>query len=150
MRMQLNAIFERFPCTSLVSIWTLSALSGQSGRRRLSARGRQAGAGALLPQHRDVARVLVVLSANGGQLQVDLGGLTSMDASTLSCMVKRLVRLGFVARRRSTTDNREVEVGLAAKGRDALRQLVPVARRHETARRRRHRAPRPSGGETRV
>ncbi len=77
-------------------------------------------------------RVLVALSANGGQRQVDLGGLTSIDASTLSRIVTRLVRPGSVARRRSTTDNREVEVALTAKGRGALRQLIPVARCYET------------------
>ncbi|MGB8182965.1 MAG: MarR family transcriptional regulator [Stellaceae bacterium] len=76
-------------------------------------------------------RVLVVLSANGGQRQVDLGGLTSIDASTLSRMVTRLARLGFVVRRRSTTDNREVEVALTAKGRTALYRLIPIARRYE-------------------
>lgn len=76
-------------------------------------------------------RVLVVLSNNGGQRQIDLGGLTSIDTSTLSRMVTRLVRLGLVARRRSTSDNREVEVALTAKGRAALRLLVPVAQRYE-------------------
>ena len=76
-------------------------------------------------------RVLVVLSNNGGQRQVDLGGLTSIDASTLSRMVTRLVRLGLVARRRSTADTREVEVALTAKGRAALRRLIPIARRYE-------------------
>lgn len=76
-------------------------------------------------------RVLVVLSNNGGQRQVDLGGLTSIDTSTLSRMVTRLVRLGFVMRRRSAASNREVEVALTAKGRAALRRLVPVARRYE-------------------
>ncbi|MDE2229141.1 MAG: MarR family transcriptional regulator [Alphaproteobacteria bacterium] len=76
-------------------------------------------------------RVLVVLSNNGGQRQVDLGGLTSIDASTLSRMVTRLSRLGLVGRRRSATDNREVEVALTAKGRAALRRLVPTARRFE-------------------
>jgi len=76
-------------------------------------------------------RVLVVLSANGGQRQVDLGGLTSIDASTLSRMVTRLARLGFVVRRRSTADNREVKVALTAKGRIALRRLIPIARRYE-------------------
>lgn len=91
--------------------------------------GRQA-----LARHRlsiEMWRVLVVLSANGGQRQVDLGSLTSIDASTLSRMVTRLVRLGFVVRRRSTADNREVEVALTAEGRRALRQLIPVARRYE-------------------
>ncbi|MGH7013373.1 MAG: MarR family winged helix-turn-helix transcriptional regulator [Stellaceae bacterium] len=77
-------------------------------------------------------RVLVALSANGGQRQVDLGGLTSIDSSTLSRMVTRLARLGFVARHRSTADSREVEVALTAKGRAALRRLIPVARRYET------------------
>lgn len=77
-------------------------------------------------------RVLVALSANGGQRQVDLGGLTRIDASTLSRMVTRLARLGFVARRRSVSDNREVEVALTAKGRAALRRLIPIARRYET------------------
>lgn len=76
-------------------------------------------------------RVLVVLSANGGQRQVDLGGLTSIDASTLSRMVTRLARLDFVVRRRSTANNREVEVALTGKGRAALRRLIPIARRYE-------------------
>lgn len=76
-------------------------------------------------------RVLVALSNNGGQRQVDLGGMTSIDASTLSRMVTRLVRLGFVQRRRSVADTREVEVALTAKGRRALRRLVPLARRCE-------------------
>lgn len=88
-----------------------------------------------LARHRlsiEMWRVLVVLSAYGSQRRVDLGGLTSIDASTLSRMVTRLARLGFVVRRRSTTDNRELEVALTIKGRKALRQLIPVARRHET------------------
>lgn len=76
-------------------------------------------------------RVLVVLSNNGGQRQIDLGGLASIDASTLSRMVTRLVRLGLVARRRSATSSREVEVALTAKGRAALRRLIPVAKHHE-------------------
>ena len=88
-----------------------------------------------LARHRlsiEMWRVLVVLSAYGSQRRVDLGGLTSIDASTLSRMVTRLARLGFVVRRRSTTDNRELKVALTIKGRKALRQLIPVARRYET------------------
>lgn len=88
-----------------------------------------------LARHRlsiEMWRVLVVLSANGSRRQVDLGGLTSIDASTLSRMVTHLARFGFVVRRRSTTDIREVEVALTAKGRKALRQLIPVARRYKT------------------
>jgi DNA-binding MarR family transcriptional regulator len=76
-------------------------------------------------------RVIVVLSTNGGQRQVDLGDLTSIDASTLSRMVTRLIRLGFVVRRRSATNKREVVVALTAKGRTVLRRLIPVAWRYE-------------------
>jgi DNA-binding MarR family transcriptional regulator len=77
-------------------------------------------------------RVLVALSANGTQRQVDLGDLTSIDASTLSRMVTRLVRRGFASRARSTTSSREVRIGLTAQGRALLARLVPAAIALET------------------
>ncbi len=73
-------------------------------------------------------RVLAALSANGTQRQVDLGDLTSIDASTLSRLVTRLVRRGLATRVRSTTSSREVRVGLTAQGRALLARLVPAAR----------------------
>jgi DNA-binding MarR family transcriptional regulator len=76
-------------------------------------------------------RVLVVLAENGGQRQIDLAGATSIDVSTLSRLVTRLVRMGLVSRTRSATSNREVVVKLDPKGRAALRELIPVARRTE-------------------
>jgi DNA-binding MarR family transcriptional regulator len=72
-------------------------------------------------------RVLVALSANGTQRQVDLGDLTSIDPSTLSRMVTRLTRRGLLTRVRSTTNSREVRVGLTARGRALLARLVPEA-----------------------
>ena len=39
-------------------------------------------------------RVLAALSNNGGQRQVDLSGMTSIDVSTMSRLVSRLVRDG--------------------------------------------------------
>ena len=76
-------------------------------------------------------RVLVVLAENGGQRQIDLAGLTSIDVSTLSRLVTRLVRMGLVSRTRSATSNREVVVKLDPKGRAALAQLIPIAKRYE-------------------
>ncbi|HSK30738.1 MAG TPA: MarR family transcriptional regulator [Candidatus Limnocylindria bacterium] len=72
-------------------------------------------------------RVLAVLSNSDRQRQVDLAGLTSIDPSTLSRLVARLVRTGLVTRSRSLTSSREVEVQLTAKGRIAVRRMIPVA-----------------------
>ena len=75
----------------------------------------------------DMWRVLAVLSNNGGQRQVDLSGLTSIDPSTMSRLVSRLVRDGLVTRSRSQTSNREVVVELSPKGRALVRRLIPIA-----------------------
>ena len=39
-------------------------------------------------------RVMAVLASNGGQRQIDLADLTSIEVSTLSRLVTRLVRMG--------------------------------------------------------
>jgi DNA-binding MarR family transcriptional regulator len=75
----------------------------------------------------DMWRVLAALSSNGGQRQVDLAELTSIEASTLSRLVTRLVRMGLVSRDRSRTNNREVLVQLTAKGRAVVDRLIPIA-----------------------
>lgn len=79
----------------------------------------------------DMWRVLAVLSDNGGQRQIDLADAASIEASTVSRLVTRLVRLGLVTRSRSKTSSREVVVALSPKGRALLRKLVPVALRLE-------------------
>jgi DNA-binding MarR family transcriptional regulator len=75
----------------------------------------------------DMWRVLVALSNNGGQRQVDLAALTSIEPSTLSRLVSRLVRMDLVKRLRSKTSNREVVVRLTAKGQSLVRRLIPTA-----------------------
>src|SRR5688572_25214906 len=65
----------------------------------------------------DMWRVLAALSNNGEQRQVDLVGMTSIDASTMSRLVSRLVRIGLVTRSRSKKSSREVVVALSLKGR---------------------------------
>ncbi len=75
----------------------------------------------------DMWRVLAALSNNGGQRQIDLADVTSIEASTVSRLVTRLVRLGLVTRSRSETSNREVVVQLSPKGRALVKKLIPVA-----------------------
>jgi DNA-binding MarR family transcriptional regulator len=72
-------------------------------------------------------RVLAVLSNGGSQRQVDLADLTSIDASTLSRLVTRLMRLGLVKRSRSASNSREVAVALTPKGRAVVDRLIPQA-----------------------
>jgi DNA-binding MarR family transcriptional regulator len=76
-------------------------------------------------------RVLVVLSNNGGVRLVDLSQMTSIDLSTLSRMVVRLVRLALVSRKRSRTSDREVLVTLTAKGRKLLAHIIPIGLDYE-------------------
>ena len=79
----------------------------------------------------DMWRVLAALSNNGGQRQVDLSGMTSIDASTMSRLVSRLVRNGLVTRSRSAKSNREVVVELSPKGRALVQRLIPIAKKLE-------------------
>jgi MarR family transcriptional regulator, organic hydroperoxide resistance regulator len=87
----------------------------------------------LAPHRLSIAtwRVLAVLAATGRQRQIDLAELTSIDASTLSRIVSRLVRLGLVTRTRSATSNREVAVTLSTKGSALMARLIPPAREIE-------------------
>lgn len=73
-------------------------------------------------------RVLAALSTNGTQRQIDVSEMTSIDVSTMSRLVTRLVRLGLVTRTRSDTNNREVSVELTPKGRALMNRLIPQAR----------------------
>ena len=75
----------------------------------------------------DMWRVLAALSHNGAQRQIDLVGMTSIDASTMSRLVSRLVRIELTTRSRSATSNREVVVALSPKGRALVHRLIPIA-----------------------
>jgi DNA-binding MarR family transcriptional regulator len=81
----------------------------------------------------DMWRVIAALSNNGGQRQVDLSGMTSIDVSTMSRLISRLVRIGLVTRSRSAKSNREVVVELSPKGRALVQRLIPVAKKLEQA-----------------
>jgi DNA-binding MarR family transcriptional regulator len=76
-------------------------------------------------------RVLVALSDAGPQRQIDLADSTSVEVSTLSRLVTRLVRSGLVSRARSDRSNREVTVALTRQGEKLVDGLIPVARELE-------------------
>jgi MarR family transcriptional regulator, organic hydroperoxide resistance regulator len=90
----------------------------------------QFGAETLAPHGLSIVmwRVMAVLASNGDKRQIDLADLTSIDASTLSRIVTRLVQLGFVTRTRSASSNREVVVALSAKGSALVARLIPLGR----------------------
>jgi MarR family transcriptional regulator, organic hydroperoxide resistance regulator len=93
----------------------------------------QFGTETLAPHGLSIAmwRVLAVLAAEGRQRQIDLADLTSIDASTLSRIVTRLMHLGLATRIRSSHSNREVIVALSAKGGALVARLIPLAREIE-------------------
>jgi len=95
----------------------------------------QYGAEALAPYGLSIVmwRVVAVLASKGSQRQIDLAGLTSIEASTLSRIVTRLVRMGVVTRTRSASSTREVEVALTAKGKAQVARLIPIAQDFEAA-----------------
>jgi DNA-binding MarR family transcriptional regulator len=95
----------------------------------------QFGEEALVPHRLSIAmwRVMAALASSGGQRQIDLADLTSIDSSTLSRLVTRLVRTGLVTRTRSASSNREVVVKLSAKGNTLVSRLIPIAREYEAA-----------------
>ena len=53
--------------------------------------------------------------------------MTSIDASTMSRLVTRLVRMGLVVRARSKTSSREVVVALSPKGSALVQRIIPIA-----------------------
>src|SRR5256885_17188722 len=78
-------------------------------------------------------RVMAVLANRGQQRQIDLAAMTSIEVSTLSRLVTRMVRMGLVTRRRSESSNREVVVELAGKGRGLVKRIIPLAHRLESS-----------------
>jgi MarR family transcriptional regulator, organic hydroperoxide resistance regulator len=76
-------------------------------------------------------RVMAVLASKGSQRQIDLAEYTSIEVSTLSRIVTRLVRIGVVSRTRSTSNTREVVVKLTAKGNAQVSRLIVIAHDYE-------------------
>jgi MarR family transcriptional regulator, organic hydroperoxide resistance regulator len=91
------------------------------------------GAEVLAPNGLSIAmwRVLAVLSSHGEQRHTDLADLTSIEVSTLTRIVTRLVRIGLVARAPSKTSRREIVVALSERGTHLVERLIPLGQRYE-------------------
>lgn len=76
-------------------------------------------------------RVLAAVAAHGPQRLSDLAALTSIDLSTLSRLVGRMVRNGLIGRQRADGDRRELALALSARGERITRAIIPVAKRYE-------------------
>ena len=79
----------------------------------------------------DMWRLLAALANRGASRQVDLAVMTTIDTSTISRIVTRLVHRGLVTRGRSKTSSREVVVALSPKGQALVQRLIPVAKELE-------------------
>ncbi|MEZ5659426.1 MAG: MarR family winged helix-turn-helix transcriptional regulator [Burkholderiaceae bacterium] len=71
---------------------------------------------------------IIAAVAQSGKLRIgDLVELMVLPQSTISHQVKRLESLGYVERRRSSRDNRLVEVTLTALGREAAKVCMRLS-----------------------
>lgn len=75
-------------------------------------------------------RVLAVLHVRDGRTLGELSVYTVIEQSTLSRIVVRMARAGYVERRPAEHDGRIVQVLLAPAGREAFARILPVAMRH--------------------
>jgi DNA-binding MarR family transcriptional regulator len=84
---------------------------------------------ALAGTHLNIAtwRVLAALSHRGPLRQIDIAEITSMEISTMSRLVTRLVQMGLVSRKRSRRSNREVVVELTPNAAALVERLIPIA-----------------------
>ena len=73
-------------------------------------------------------RTLVVLASRGPQRQVDLAHHLGVEPSSLGRMCERLLRKGFIRRRRARTDRRSVLVSLSAEGRQVVDEATAARR----------------------
>ena len=73
--------------------------------------------------------VLASVSQNEGLSQTNLVAMTGIDRSTLADIVRRMLKKGYLQRRRAKQDARAYAVKLTDEGRHALQMAEPVAKR---------------------
>lgn len=76
--------------------------------------------------------VMLVLWENDQVALRDLGELLHLDSGTLSPLLKRLEKQGFITRRRDADDERVLRVSLTDEGRDLRSQAKKVQAEVET------------------
>jgi DNA-binding MarR family transcriptional regulator len=75
--------------------------------------------------------VLVVIEANPGLSQTQLGNALGIDRSTVVAVIDRLESRGLVARQASPTDRRSHALYLSEGGKATLRRMTERVRAHE-------------------
>jgi MarR family transcriptional regulator, organic hydroperoxide resistance regulator len=76
-------------------------------------------------------RVLAALWEKDDQRLGDLADVTSIELSTLSRMVGKLVGRGLVSRGRPENNGRTVRIGLTTRGKKLVERFIPFAMQHE-------------------
>jgi DNA-binding MarR family transcriptional regulator len=77
--------------------------------------------------------VLVVIDANPGLSQTQLGNALGIDRSTVVAVIDRLESRGLVARQPAPSDRRSHALYLSDSGKTTLRRLTERVRAHERA-----------------
>jgi len=72
-------------------------------------------------------RILAVLAVHDGITLSQLADATVIPQPSVSRLVARLERRGFLERRLAARDSRYVEAWISARGREAYRRMLPVA-----------------------
>jgi DNA-binding MarR family transcriptional regulator len=73
--------------------------------------------------------LVAAIANHPGCNQTDIVARTGIDRSTTAEIMKRMIKKGFVVRKRSERDTRAYEVHLTDTGRAALKAAEPVANR---------------------
>ncbi|MEQ1714993.1 MAG: MarR family winged helix-turn-helix transcriptional regulator [Hyphomicrobium sp.] len=76
--------------------------------------------------------VLEIVAADDKPSQTDICARSGIDRSTIADMVRRLIKKGYLLRRRSRFDSRRYAVQLTDEGRKVLERALPHARDVET------------------
>lgn len=71
--------------------------------------------------------VLLAVAQNEGASQTELVSLTGIDRSTLADLVARLIKRGYLQRRRTKEDARANSIKLSARGKRVLKTAQPGA-----------------------
>jgi DNA-binding MarR family transcriptional regulator len=99
----------------------------RAGQRADRLFARNAGNGLTLPQ----LMILQVVAERSDQSQIEIAAATGIDRSSITDLVKRLVRYGWLQRRRTKRDTRAYAVRLTQEGKRILSMAIPAARATE-------------------
>lgn len=77
-------------------------------------------------------RILIALWQNENQPLSVIAEITVSDLSTMSRQVRALEKAGLLARHRSKSDGRALNLALTSKGEKMMAQIIPIAKLHES------------------